>query len=279
MLPVALSFILQFGTAFVTIFLFIFLGMVRQQGTVSMEDSFSLAINNYIENAIYAVALYHVLGLLIFGMWYYLAYGKNKRSSDIEKPDGKKITAIAFLGIGIQFLTAGILNLIYFIYPDLLQNYMELMEIAGITEFSLLALTATVILAPIGEELLCRGITFRIARKVSSRFWTANIIQALAFGIMHGNFTQGIYAFFMGLALGFVYEKYHNIWICMFLHGIINLTSFFVDAYYTLFPENYIIPVLAGNIILSLLLIIFCFKILGKLKPVQDDLTVENAAN
>lgn len=279
MLPVMLSFILQFGCAFLVMFFFIFSEMARQQGNLSASDLLALVSNKYLENAIYAVTLYHVAGLLVFGIWYYLAYGKKKRFPGIEKPDVKKIAVIALLGAAVQLFTSGVLNLIYIINPDLLQNFMELMELAGITEFTLISFITTVILAPMGEELLCRGITLRIARKVSNRFWIANIIQALAFGILHGNLVQGTYAFFMGLILGYIYEKYHNIWICMFLHGIINFTSLFIDYYIELFPANYIMPALVGSTIIGLLLMIFCFKVLGNLKPIQENLTDENAAN
>jgi hypothetical protein len=38
-------------------------------------------------------------------------------------------------------------------------------------------------------------------------FWVANILQAVLFGIYHMNPLQGIYAFFIGLFLGYVCHK------------------------------------------------------------------------
>ncbi len=262
MLPAALSMLLQFGCGFAMLFIYIFLEMLQGSGN-SLDDAMANASNLYLENTIYIVILYQAVGLLVFGLWYYLAYGSKKRPEHIEKPDALRLAAVVFLGVFGQILITGVLNFIYIIKPELLQNYLEMMKTSGITEFTAAVFTATVILAPIGEELLCRGIIFRLAGKVSENFWTANCIQALAFALLHGNLVQGTYAFFIGLALGYLYEKYRNIWVCMLLHGVCNLTSNFIDQYYLLFPAEYAVPVLISNIIISLLLIAVCFKILG----------------
>ena len=84
-------------------------------------------------------------------------------------------------------------------------------------------------MAPIVEEILCRGIVFRLAKHVSVKFWVANVIQALLFGVLHANLVQGTYAFVFGLVLGYVYGKYERIWMCMLLHGVINFSSAIVS--------------------------------------------------
>ena len=60
---------------------------------------------------------------------------------------------------------------------------------------------ATVCLAPIGEELVFRGLTMKYAEKAFGRFWAANLLQAFLFGVIHMNWVQGVYAFFGGLVL------------------------------------------------------------------------------
>lgn len=270
MLPAILSLVLQFGCAIVIIIVCTI--MLQAQGTgLSYDELMGAVYGQYMEKAIYVVALYHVIEVGIFGLWYYLAYGRKKRSAYAEKLSAKKTAVIVLLGICTQIFTSGILSLIYNLRPELLENYMEMIELSGITEFTIIAAVATVILAPIGEELLCRGIIFRIAGKVSKRFWIANCIQALAFGLIHGNLVQGTYAFFIGLILGYIYGKYHNIWICMLLHGVFNLLSSFIDSYFTIFPEQYVIPALIGNAIIGLVLMIVCFKVLGKRQDLQEE--------
>lgn len=267
LLPAILSMILQIGCAFVVLlFLLVWKNLGGQEVASSNE-----IIEIYTENVITAIMIYHVIGVLVFGLWYYLAYGRKKRPSGAERLNIKKLSAIFCLGVCMQIFTSGVLSLIYILSPNLLQNYMDLMEASGIAGFTMLSFIVTVFLAPFGEEFMCRGIILRIAGKVSSRFWIANCIQAFAFGLMHANLVQGIYAFLMGLVLGYIYGKYHNIWICVFLHGVINLMSNLTDFYYSLFPEQYNVPVLIGNIAISTLLMIFIFKILGKRLPLQEE--------
>lgn len=271
MLPAALSLLLQIGCAMVVLIIYILLEMTRHQGTLPLDEALNSVSNIYIENAIYSVALYQVIGILVFGIWYYFAYGKKKRPCGTEKPNIWKAATIIWLGICIQIFTSCILSLLLELAPNLLHNYMELMETAGLTDLNGLSFVAVVILAPIGEELLCRGIIFRLAGKVSSRFWIANIIQAFAFGLIHGNLVQGTYAFFMGLALGYIFGKYRRIWLCMLLHCAINASSIFLENYYSLYPEEYDIAVMIGHVVISLLFMILCFKLLGKRKSLADE--------
>ena len=271
MLPAALSLLLQIGCSALVLFIYILQEIAEHQGTLSLNEALNSNMSIYIENAIYVVALYQLVGILVFGLWYYLAYGRKKRPFGTEKPNIWKAATIIWLGICIQIFTSCILNLILELAPNLLRNYMELMEIAGLTDLNVFSLTAIVILAPIGEEILCRGIIFRLAEKVSSRFWIANIVQAFAFGLLHGNLVQGTYAFFMGLALGYIYGKYRRIWLCMLLHCAINGSSIFLENYFSLYPEGYDIAVMIGHAVISVLLMVLCFKLLGKRRPLAGE--------
>jgi hypothetical protein len=77
------------------------------------------------------------------------------------------------------------------------------------------------VLAPIGEELMFRGVTMRQARKAVP-FWAANLLQAFLFGVFHLNWIQGIYAFALGLVLGVVCEKGGSIYYSLLFHILFN---------------------------------------------------------
>ena len=136
----------------------------------------------------------------------------------------------------------------------------ELVEMAGITETTLPSILSTVILAPISEELICRGLVFKLAGKVSPNFWVANIIQALSFGIMHGNWVQGIYAFALGIVLGLMYRRFQNIWLCMLLHAAMNFSSILVGPYYSLFPEKYILAAFVLTMLAAAAVFTLCYR-------------------
>src|SRR5690606_21596465 len=76
--------------------------------------------------------------------------------------------------------------------------------------------------APIYEELIFRGLVLRMAQKFTSKFWIANTFQAILFGIVHLNLLQGIYAFALGLILGYFYQKYQSLYVPILMHMIFN---------------------------------------------------------
>ncbi len=66
----------------------------------------------------------------------------------------------------------------------------------------LIDVIASVILAPIGEELIYRGVVLRCCAKVSRRF--AIFFSAFVFGIMHGNPYQFVLGFIIGIPLAII---------------------------------------------------------------------------
>ena len=71
------------------------------------------------------------------------------------------------------------------------------------------------------EELIFRGLTLKILEKAFP-FWAANILQALYFGIIHGNIIQSSYAFFAGLLFGSVMYKYKSLKYVIWCHFFVN---------------------------------------------------------
>ncbi len=228
-LPVLLYFAIEMVMSFVLIFVYMFLhygdGITQAELTVQASEWIY-------GNMIYFMLVCQAMALLVFGIWYYAVYGKKKRPGYVEEPAGKHVAVIVVLGILLQVVVSGILNVISVVAPEALTEYQELMENSGITETSLVVLFAIAVMAPIVEEFLCRGVIFHLAAHVSAKFWVANTIQAFMFGGLHANLVQGIYAFAFGLVLGYVYGKYERIWLCMLLHGVINLSGTVVGMMY-----------------------------------------------
>ena len=78
--------------------------------------------------------------------------------------------------------------------------------------------------APLSEELLFRGILFERLRVLLPFPWAA-LGSAAFFGLVHGNWAQGMYAALMGLVLAWLYEKKGRLREPVLFHSAANLTS------------------------------------------------------
>ncbi len=75
---------------------------------------------------------------------------------------------------------------------------------------------ATAVVPPFVEEFLFRGVILSQFRKYGDVF--AVIASALLFGLLHRNFSQIVFAFICGLALGITLVRTNNIWIPVGIH-------------------------------------------------------------
>jgi len=92
------------------------------------------------------------------------------------------------------------------------------------------AFLALVVLAPLGEEYICRGVLFGSLRQ---RYGTtvAVVLSALFFGILHVHPVAVINATMMGLVLAFVYAISRTLWAPILLHAANNLTAYLFLLY------------------------------------------------
>lgn len=83
------------------------------------------------------------------------------------------------------------------------------------------AVVTLVVMAPLFEELLFRGV---VLESVRARFGVtaAWVVSSLLFGVVHAHPTVAVNAFFSGLILGFVYLASGSLWASMFLHAVNN---------------------------------------------------------
>lgn len=260
-LPVLACFALQVLVMFVMEIVLLFPTIMQSiSGSVSYDEMMFLVSGQNMDNLMTIQIAAQIAMLVVFGLWYYFAYGKKKRPETAEKPESIHVVLIVLMGLILQLGIGSVLSLIEIMAPKALEHYNELMELMGLGEMSLPVMIAVSIMAPLSEEVLCRGVILRLAERVSPKFWAANVIQALAFGILHGNLVQGTYAFLLGLVLGYIYGKYRNIWLCMLLHGAMNFSSFIVSPFYSLFPEESLTAMFIVVLVVSIPLFVLCFR-------------------
>ena len=83
------------------------------------------------------------------------------------------------------------------------------------------ALVTVVVLAPVLEELLCRGILLESLRArygVITALWASSLF----FAVMHLHVTLAVNALVLGLILGFIYLRTDSLYATILLHGFNN---------------------------------------------------------
>lgn len=219
------------------------------QGITDMEVLTQMqmeAINNSMGGVI---VFSHLVIILVFALW----YGLNIRKKIQTAPLGnvltpKNIGVTVLMAVSMCFFVNFGMEVAVLIIPaSVMESYAALMEMAGFGE-SVLSTIAAVCLAPIGEELVYRGVCLYYAEKFVEKidktkaFWIANAIQALGFGVFHGNIVQGSYAFLMGLVLGYLAKRYNSVIPAMIAHMVINACSSFLwGPIYNVIPQSNVV--------------------------------------
>lgn len=210
----------QFLLLFLMIFLYVFVG----------NDP--TLVGNYInDNKIYLII---ILGIIFIPLLY-LEY----KSMNIKENKLKDIHLLVLLSISLS----SVYNVFGFYFDKLLQS-----NLYGIFDIKT-TLISTVLIGPIIEEYLFRGIIYNEAkRKYLNK---AIFITTIIFSLSHATIIQMIYACIIGYTLIKIYEKYKNINSCIIVHMFSNLTTTFLT-----------LLLIKNNIILSLFIFFVGFVIL-----------------
>ncbi len=83
--------------------------------------------------------------------------------------------------------------------------------------------------APIMEELIFRKLL--VDRMLPYGEGAACVVSGLIFGLFHGNLTQFVYAFVLGLVFAYVYCKFGDVRITILMHMIINFMGSIVSIW------------------------------------------------
>ena len=258
----SVPFFLAFALQLVAVYYLLFIAAIFMFGiapnatgkSYSIDDMITLTSNMDFNTVLSIV--FSVFCITLFAIWYYKSCGGNFKLNVKKDFHPYELLGILLLVPGAQFMSSIVAGMISVIFPQWLEDYMALIENAGLSgEISLLMLIYSVCLAPVSEELIFRGVTYRIARRAFP-FWVANIIQAALFGIFHMNPLQGCYTFILGLFMGYICEKGGTLYHAIVFHFLFNLWGTTASQWLTL-----------GNETTQALIILFgtCFGLTGGL--------------
>lgn len=196
--------------------------VVKNNGEISPDKITEKVMGNSAVFTIISASLSLPVYILIFR----LRKKKLFPSLNFRNPGVLCLISAVLVGISFNF----IINLLIGItgIDSLSPEYERLINNIFSRTSPLLLILSIGIIAPVFEEILFRGIVFReLASKIN--VVVAIVVQAFLFGAFHMNLTQGIYAFVVGLLLGWSYYVSGSLFVPVLIHLFFNTTSVFLS--------------------------------------------------
>lgn len=239
-IPTILAIVIQTAVALIALQFYIIKGLAEVNGG-TYTDFYVGVIKEYTNSEASSIVLLgYALVTIVLGFWIFRSkFRENKLSSLKGKSQNIALTVAGLLlfVVGMQYVTIYLMNSLSSAFPSWLEEYNELMDMAGIDSQMTLTMTLyTVVFGPICEELLFRGVTFFAAKKVMPVYF-AVLVQAIMFGAFHMNKLQGAYALAMGLGLGYIMYLYDNLLLPIIAHIAYNFVGTLASAFVPM-PES-----------------------------------------
>ena len=172
----------------------------------------------------------------IVSLWIYALIGKIRKEPLVNTVKNNNVpVATIFMSIvcaiGVRLVVSAYFH--FANYIPILKKSIENSALQGF-EFTyvyqvLIALFSIIIIAPLFEEILFRGLIMNEFLKIM-RPWAAIVLQALFFGVAHFSIFQSSFAIVVGVIPGIVYFKTQSIKSVAVCHGVFNFTAFFSEA-------------------------------------------------
>lgn len=177
-----------------------------------------------------------LLGALFAIPVFYLLYRNDcKRKAlffgvSYTKPSRAQYAVVVLLAISASGSLNFFVSILTAFLPQSMQQSFADVDRALSTGSSFMQAVTVVLAAPVVEELIFRGLLYKRLTTFIPAGW-AMLLSGLAFGIYHGNFIQGTYAFVLGVLLAYVMEKYQKILAPVLFHMAANGFAFFADEW------------------------------------------------
>lgn len=185
------------------------------------------AVSQFITKYAYEITTFAAFIALLF----YIAIFIAREQSLLKRCELRKVkitTVILIILCSISISAASSSFVAQYAYK--FKSYIDVAEGISIGSQSIITMFCVVILMPIFEEILFRGLVFKeLANSLNNKLkWGLGatisvLIQALIFGTFHMNLLQGIYTFFLGIALALIYMWTKSLWAPILLHFSYNL--------------------------------------------------------
>ena len=202
--------------------------------------------------------------VMIFYFIYKLKDGFSTVRKDISEVFDFQLLKIIFAMVILNiFLSYGMLYL-----SDFILNLVPVFSLFKTPSFLTGSLIATIVVSPISEELIFRGVFLNRLKLIVPAIF-AVLISSLLFATLH-SFGSIFAAFIFGICVALLYLKTDNIFVPIFAHFLNNLFAeimVIIDSNNILFTDSMVMALMSILAVVSFALILYSiirqFKILN----------------
>lgn len=183
---------------------------------MDIAEAAQLAAERLLAGAPAVALLANVFVVAVLLLWFRLRHKPLGKAAGLRRCSGWTAAFSAFAALGL-FVA---INLALALLPEAwLTAYNA--DMAPIASTGLLTALSIVVVGPLAEELVFRGIIqTRLERAMP--VWAAVVLQAVLFGVTHGTPVQMAYAFLMGLVFGLLRSRTGSILPGLAAHAAFN---------------------------------------------------------
>lgn len=159
---------------------------------------------------------------LIVGILLAIAIGLPRRDAfALRRP--RSWRRAAGIAVGVFVLVYALGAALAPLHPEKAQGIVPKHWIGGHTGAFVFSAIAVVVIAPVAEELMFRGLGFWLVRPFGE--WPAIVLVGIAFGVAHGLYAGFLLLAPFGAGLAFLRSRTGSVYPGMILHGIFNLVA------------------------------------------------------
>ncbi len=216
------------GAAYAFIFVFSFLLQIAMTVAIVILGEKATKFISVYEDPVMSALLQAVLSVIMFIPMFLIVTKLARRTVssviEIKKPKKESFWYLVLIGVGACQIGEVLATLFHSVLAEIgLAPNMPQMEYGTSVSGVLMAFLSIAVVPALVEEFAVRGVIMGLLKPFGQGF--SIIVSAVVFGLMHGNLVQIPFAFFAGLALGFITVKSGSIWPAVVVHFINNAIS------------------------------------------------------
>lgn len=217
-------FAIYFGMQLLVSFVYTTAGVIRTairytEGGTNLLDP--VVFQQYMDEALQVVSASAMPTVIISGvltigvLWLIFVCRKKKITKELclRKFHPGAVVPIVLMGLGFNVVTGLVLSFV----PEKWMSAYEASSSLIMTDNMVLLILGTVLMAPLVEEIIFRGLLYTRMKKGMPAA-AAMVLSSAVFGVAHGQWVWMIYAFVFGMVLVWTFERTKSLLANILLH-------------------------------------------------------------